>query len=184
MGTPGEPKPVKLFAALLACEEELFPPVESDLSALFGPIDSGSEILSWSVSDYYEREMGPGLLRRFVSFGPLVAPDALSEIKHKTHRIEQVYRSAAQERGGRRVNIDPGYLDAGKVALASTKSGAHRIYLNSGIYGEVTLLYYEGLFHPFVYTYPDFIWPETAVFLAAVRSRYLDQLRQNKKGLL
>jgi hypothetical protein len=184
MGTPGEAKPVKLFVALLACDEELFPPVESDLSALFGPVESASEKFSWSVSDYYEREMGPGLLRRFVAFVTLVAPDALSEIKLKTHRIEEVYRSAARERGGRRVNIDPGYLDAGKVVLASTKSGAHRIYLNSGIYGEVTLLYYEGSFHPFAYTYTDYVWPETAAFLAAARSRYLDQLRQNTKGLL
>jgi hypothetical protein len=144
LGTPGETKPVKLLVALLACDKELFPPVESDLSALFGPIESASENLSWWLSDYYEREMGFGLLRRLVSFGPLVAPDALSEIKLKTQSVEQVYRRATD--GGRRVNIDPGYLDAGKVVLASTKSGAHRIYLRYGIYGEVTLLYYGGRF--------------------------------------
>jgi hypothetical protein len=184
MGTPEEPKPVKLFAALLAGDRELFPAVENRLSALFGPIEAAGDILSWSVSDYYEREMGRGLLRRFVSFERLISPETLAELKLKTQGVEESYRRAAEDGGGRRINIDPGYLDAGKVALASTKGGAHRIYLRAGIYAEATLLYYDGSFHPFLYTYPDYLWPESAAFFAAARSRYLDQLRQNAKALL
>ena len=178
MGTPREPKPVKLFVALLACHEELFPSVAGGLSALFGPIDSASQTVPWSVTDYYEREMGSGLLRRFLSFAPLISPDSLAEIKLKTQGVEQNYQRAERGRTRRRVNIDPGYLDAGKVVLASTKSAAHRIYLRSGIYGEATLLYYDGSFHPFAYTYPDYVWPEAKAFFAASRSRYLEQLKQ------
>ena len=177
MGTPKEPKPVKLFVALLACDEGLFPSVEVELRALFGPIDLASRIAPWSVTYYYESEMGSGLFRRFLSFDPLISPDALSEIKHKTQSIEENYRRGGGEDRGRGVNIDPGYLDAGKVVLASTKSAAHRIYLRSGIYGEVTLLYYDGSFHSFTYTYPDYVWPEATAFLAASRSRYLEKLR-------
>ncbi|HEY3306499.1 MAG TPA: DUF4416 family protein [Candidatus Binatia bacterium] len=178
MGTPQEPQPVKLFIALLAAHDDLIPPVESDLSALFGPIDSASAIFPWSVTDYYQSEMGRALRRRFISFERLISPEALAEIKHKTHKVEDSYRRAEGTGRRRRVNIDPGYVDAGKVVLASTKGAGHRMYLQAGIYGETTLLFYEGSFHPFPYTYQDYLWPETIKFLADLRHRYLGQVKR------
>lgn len=178
MGTPREPKPVKLFVALLSRHEELFSSVEGDLKALFGSIDSASGPLPWAVTDYYEKEMGSGLLRRFVSFGPLIPPERLPEIKLRTQGWEENYQWMEGVKRGRRINIDPGYLDAGKVVLASTKNASHRIYLRSGIYGETTLLFHSGSFHPFAYTYPDYLWPETIAFFSELRSLYLNQLRQ------
>ncbi len=71
MGTSREPISVKLFAALFCNHESLFPLVEGELKALFGSIDTSSAIHQWTVSSYYEKEMGPGLLRRLVSFDPL-----------------------------------------------------------------------------------------------------------------
>lgn len=179
MGSPKEPKPVKLFVALLSQSAELFPAIEGEFSALFGPIDSSSQTLPWSVTPFYEREMGRGLLRRFVSFAPLISPDSLSEIKLQSQEVEASHQWVEGEKRGRKVNIDPGYLDAGKVVLASTKGAAHRIYLRSGIYGEITLLYSNGSFQPFAYTYLDYLWPDTMAFLAASRSRYLEQLKEN-----
>jgi hypothetical protein len=76
------------------------------------------------------------------------------------------------------VNVDPGYLEAGKVVLASTKNAGHRIYLHSGIYGEAALLYYDGAFQACPHTYPDYQWAETLSFLTSLRSVYLHQLRQ------
>ncbi|TAK09401.1 DUF4416 family protein [bacterium] len=179
MGRPGEPKPVKLFVALLSRHEDHFPLVEKELTALFGPTDSACGSLPWAVTDYYEKEMGTGLFRRFVSFVPLISPEALAEIKLKTQGVEEGYQWIEGEKRGRRVNIDPGYLDAGKVVLASTKSASHRIYLRSGIYGEVTLLFQSGSFQPLAYTYPDYLWPETRSFFMALRSLYLRQLKQD-----
>jgi hypothetical protein len=40
--------------------------------------------------------------------------------------------------------------------LASTKDHAHRIYLNDGIYAEVTLAYRRGGWQAFPWTYPDY----------------------------
>jgi len=177
MGRPVEPKPVKLFVALLSRHEDHFPLVEKELTALFGPTDSACGSLPWAVTDYYEKEMGTGLFRRFVSFVPLISPEALAEIKLKTQGVEEGYQWIEGEKRGRRVNIDPGYLDAGKVVLASTKSASHRIYLRSGIYGEVTLLFQSGSFQPLAYTYPDYLWPETRSFFMALRSLYLKQLK-------
>jgi hypothetical protein len=76
------------------------------------------------------------------------------------------------------VNLDPGYLDAFKVVLASTKNASQRVYLQSGIYAEVTLLYHHGGFHRLEYTYADYVWPETIAFFTQLRARYLTQLRQ------
>jgi hypothetical protein len=178
MGVPSEPQPVKLFVALLSGQADLFLEAERELAALFGSVDSASASLPWSLTDYYEKEMGSGLLRGFVSFFPLVPPGEIAQIKLRTQDLEARYQWREGERLGRRINIDPGYLDRGKVVLTSTKGVAHRIYLGSGIYAEATLLYRKGSFEPFPYTYPDYLWPETLAFFAELRARYLKQLKQ------
>ncbi|HEY1372257.1 MAG TPA: DUF4416 family protein [Candidatus Binatia bacterium] len=170
MGTPGNPKPVKLFAALLSSETDLLAAAEKELTELLGPVDARSDTLSWTVSDYYTAEMGSDLLRRFVAFARGVSPERLPEIKLQTEDIERRHCAAD---GGRRINVDPGYIDAGKVVLASTKAAGHRIYLRDGIYAETTLLYHSGAFERFVYTYADYLWPQTTAFLTDARARYL-----------
>jgi hypothetical protein len=177
MGTPKEPRPGKYFIALLSAEIDLLSAVEPDLRAVLGDIDGRSRILPWAQSHYYQKEMGGGLLRRFLSFEPLLSPENLADIKLATQRIEADYRRAPCDAGGRRVNIDPGYVEVGKVVLASTKNASHRIYLRGGIFAEATLLYFNAGFHGSAYTYPDYLWPETLAFFAACRTRYLAQLR-------
>lgn len=176
MGTPREPEPAKYFLALLSRSRDLLAAVEADLMPILGGIDARSEVIPWSASKFYEKEMGAGLLRRFLSFLPPASPEILAATKLQTQQIEERYRE--RNSGGRRVNLDPGYLDAYKVVLASSKNACQRIYLHSGIYGEATLLYYEGSFHGLGYTYPDYLWPETLTFLLTVRRTYLAQLRE------
>ncbi len=178
MGTPKEPKPAKYFVALLSSQIDLLNAVEIDLEALLGGIDDRSETVAWAASRFYEAEMGPGLLRRFLSFDPLLAPEVLADVKLGTQNIEGHYRNAPANGGGRRINCDPGYLEAGKVVLASTKNASQRIYLRGGIFAEATLHYYDGMFHSCAHTYPDYLWPVTLRFLTACRARYLEQLRR------
>jgi len=175
MGTPKEPKPAKFFVALLASGAECLSDVEKDLVAILGVIDDRSKIVPWNASNFYQEEMGTSLLRRFVSFSPLLAPDRLAAIKLQTQKIEDRYREPVAD--GRRVNLDPGYLDVFKVAMASTKNAGQRIYLGSGIYAEATLHYYDRGFHGLPYTYRDYLWPETIAFLTRLRSTYLGQLK-------
>ena len=175
MGTAREPKPAKYFVALLTSDNNLLTAVETDLSSVLGEIDGRSETVSWTASNFYEKEMGPGLLRRFVACADLRSPQDMAAIKLRTQQIEDTYRTA---NSNRRINLDPGYLDAYKVVLASTKNASQRIYLNSGIYAEATLLYYDGAFHGLEYTYRDYLWPDTLAFLAQLRTRYLTQLRR------
>jgi hypothetical protein len=175
MGTPREPAPAKYFVALLVSSAELLAKVENDLAEILGAIDARTEIAAWTESTFYEKEMGRGLLRRFCSFSALRSPGDLAEIKLQTQRIEERHRDSAS--GGRRVNLDPGYLDPFKVVLASTKNANQRVYLRSGIYAEATLFYHNGEFHGLPYTYRDYLWPATLKFLTELRGRHLAQLR-------
>jgi hypothetical protein len=174
MGTPREASPAKYFVGLLSSAADFLTAVEPDLEALLGPVQDRSEIFPWTASRFYEAEMGAGLLRRFVVFAPLFSPEMLADIKLGTQNIEDRYRDL---RGRRRINCDPGYLEAGKVVLASTKNASHRIYLRDGIFAEVTLEYFNGAFHGSRHTYRDYLWPETLDFLGRCRSAYLKQLR-------
>lgn len=177
MGIPTPPPLVKLIIGLLSPDIALFTQATVTLQESYGSIDVESAVFPWNTTNYYREEMGENLLRKFVAFEPLFSPEALIGIKLATNALELSLSGATAPDTPRRVNLDPGYLDATKLVLASTKNQAHRIYLTQGIYAEVTLLYHHGEFHPFLYTYSDYRWPETHEFLRRVRSRYLEQLR-------
>jgi hypothetical protein len=178
MGTPREPKPAKFFVALLSSDSELLTAVEKDLSTILGAVDARSEVWAWTVSNFYEKEMGAGLRRRFLAFEPLASPGDLARIKLLTQQVEDKYRDTTADLPGRRVNLDPGYIDAFKLVLASTKNASQRVYLHSGIYAEATLMYFDGAFHGLAHTYPDYLWPATLAFLTSLRAEYLAQLRR------
>ncbi len=180
MGTPTPPAPVKLVIALLSSDAALFAQAASQLASAYGPIDLESTVFPWKTTDYYQAEMGTHLLRRFVAFEQLIAPDDLVRLKIETNDLEHAFASPLGPSSPRRMNFDPGYIDVTKLVLASTKDQAHRVYLSQGIYAEVTLLYYHGTYHPFIYTYDDYRWPETHEFLKQVRKKYLAQLREQK----
>jgi uncharacterized protein DUF4416 len=176
MGTPQEPKAAKYFAAFLTSDVALIPSVQDDLAAILGAIDGRSELIAWTASNFYEREMGSNLVRGFFSFAALRSPAELAALKLATQQVEHRFRY--QDGNGRRVNLDPGYLDAFKVVLASTKNASQRIYLDRGIYAEATLFYHNGGFHGLPYTYADYLWPQTLAFLTRLRAVYLEQLRE------
>lgn len=176
MGTTKEPKPAKYFVALLLSDANLLNSVEQDLCEWFGTVDGRSKLIPWEASQFYAQEMGPSLWRGFLSFTTLRSPVDLAALKLRSQEIEE--RFCDDNSHGRRANLDPGYLDAFKVVLASTKNASQRIYLNGGIYAEVTLQYHDGGFHGLASTYPDYLWPVTLGFLTQMRAVYLEQLRQ------
>ncbi len=82
------------------------------------------------------------------------------------------------EKGGRKVNIDPGYLAAAKFVLATGKDYSHRIYLRQGIYGDLTLIFKRGSFQPLSWTYPDYGSPPLLDLINLLRRKYLWQLKR------
>ncbi len=139
----------------------------------FGPIDFESELLDFSFSNYYNKEMGSSIKKFFVSFEQLIEPDSLVAVKLYTNSVEQQFL----ELGKRKINIDPGLLCQSRFILASTKDSSHRIPLGLGIYAEITLMFEHGTFRPVEWTYPDYKSPGYIKILNEIRTIYAAQLK-------
>ncbi len=174
MGRIGVPKPVKLIMSLISSDDRLLHQAIEILGERYGEVDSISDILPFDFTDYYTAEMGEGLFRRFVTFRPLIPREHLVMIKQETNGIEEQF---AVE-GRRRINIDPGYLCAEHLILATTKGYTHRPYLGEGIYADLTLIYREGRFRPLEWTYPDYASSPVREILHGVRRRYVQELQE------
>ena len=124
-----------------------------ELQKDFGDSVVKSDIITFTHTDYYTKEMGTHLQRQWFLFARLIRPDMLVELKHKTNNIEKNFLN---DKGGRQINIDPGLVSLSNIILASTKNYSHRIYLGNGIYGEVTLIYKNKTIYPLSWTYPDY----------------------------
>lgn len=174
-GTETTPVPVKLFVGLLTGIESLIPEVRAALEESFGPVDLQSPTLDFDFTDYYREEMGSSLKRVFYAFEHLMDPAELASVKVATGKLEARYRNGTWPMP-RPVNLDPGYLEQGKLVLASTKNFYHRIYLGQGIYAEVTLYFKQGRFQSLEWTYPDYRSEPYQQFFLQVRARYREQL--------
>ena len=139
------------------------------LESLFGPVDMVSDRIPFTFTDYYNAEMGNGIVRFLISFRRLIPPDHLAEVKTETNLIEAEYA----EDGKRRVNLDPGLITESSIILATTKNRAHRIAIGMSMYAEVTLVYHRNGFEAFPWTYQDYRSPEIQEVLREMRKRYL-----------
>ncbi len=169
------PQEVKLIFSVLYSREEDFAPLLSTADARYGPVDFVSERLAFEFTDYYEPEMGKGLGRRMIGFGPLIAPDRLVSVKIWANEHEG---QNVNDRGGRKINIDPGYLAASKFILATGKDYSHRIYIGEGVWGDLTLMFKKGGFAPLPWTYPDYGSEPLLGILNQLRKKYMWQIKQ------
>ena len=164
---------VKLVVGCIFKKESALSRAELILKRRFGKIDFSSRILPFNHTVYYEKEFGIDLKRKFLSFQKLILPQQLPQIKIITNKIE----ARLSLDSARQVNIDPGYLDLSKLILASTKDYKHRIYLNKGIYAEVTLFYQDSAFRFWEWTYPDYKTAEYIDIFNRIREIYAQQIK-------
>jgi len=181
MGQAGTFSPVKLICGIIANQQTVFTVSESNLSKLFGKIDLKSDSFSFDYTDYYDKQMGPGLKRVFLSFKNLIHPEELSTIKIKTNSLENKIKTKAEMKS-RAVNLDPGYLTASALIMATVKDFSHRIPLSSGIYAHLELLFGKNEIRTLPWTYPDYKKPDYHSFFLDVRKIYLIQLRELRKS--
>jgi len=177
MGEIKKHPPVKLIIGMIVADEGLFSSVEAPLSQEFGPADFWSDVVPFDYTDYYAREIGPDLLRKFVSFERLIQPEEIVPIKILTNNLEQEFLHPNTDR--RSINLDPGYVSAAKLVLASTKDHIHRIYLRDGIYVESTLRMEKKTFRPWQWTYPDYRTEKYIDIFNEIRRIYMEQLRSS-----
>lgn len=146
---PGKVKPI--FGVLYR-DDSVFNEAKRRIETRFGPIDYLGDPYDFIETDYYNQEMGEGLLRRFLSLEQLIYPDCLVDLK----QISNLWEEQLAERGQRRINLDPGYVSLSALVLASAKNFSHRIYIGRGLYAEVTMRYEHGAFTDLPWTYPDY----------------------------
>ena len=168
MGKIVKPDPVKLICGILASDTGWLEKSHEILAREFGPLDLKSEIVPFDFTSYYENELGPAVLRQYVSFELLLDPGELASIKLTTNRLEE----ELSEDGVRRSNLDPGWLDLSKMVLATTKDATYRVYLGEGIYAQSTLYFEKGTYRPWEWTYADYRIKTSIGFFNEVRKEY------------
>jgi hypothetical protein len=154
------------FCGMMYSDESVFEHAQKMLESEFGTVEKISAPYDFAFTDYYEKEMGRGLEKRFVVFKKTIDRGALADIKIFTNRVEK----ELSVDGKRRINIDPGYLTRTSLVLATTKEVPHRIYLKDGIFAEVALLFRRGGCNHLDWTYPDFKRQKTCEFFLDVRN--------------
>jgi len=168
---------VKLVCGVIYKEEALYEEVRRRLIGEWGPVDMESPAFAFDLTDYYQPEMGTALQRKFMSFSRLVAPEILPQVKFRTIELEEAVR---RETGaaGRPVNIDPGYLTASALVMATAKDFSHRIPLERGIYAHLEFLFTKTGVKTLDWTYPDYRRGPCQEFFRTVRELYLRRLRE------
>lgn len=170
MGRIKAPKPAKLICGLIGGDPDLLARARGLLAKQIREIEATSDLWPFDQTDYYADEMGSDLKRQFVSFAGVIQVDRLAEIKRLTNEIEQrIAEEVLDPVITRPVNLDPGYITLSKLVLATTKDYSHRIYLQAGIYGEVTLHYESGGWQAWPWTYRDYAAPTYHRFFTEVR---------------
>jgi len=182
MGKINPVKKVKLFCGIIGRNSEIISRARNELIPLLGSIDHESEVFQFDFTDYYTAEMGAGLLRQFVSFAEPGDPRKLAEIKLATNDIEDKFAVTIDGRTIRTVNLDPGYITAANLILATTKDFAHRICIGDGIYAEVTLNFRKSGLVFFDWTYPDFKSGKYTPFFMETRRRYMEEIPQSARS--
>ena len=169
--------PEKLVIAVLISRQEMLDNLLTILTANFGPIDFQSSLIDFKYTDYYNLEMGKKIQRFFLSFHNLIDPEDLPDIKIHTNEIESSFLIDKQ----RKVNLDPGMLSVKRFILATSKDNGHRIPLQKGIYGEVTLLFINKKFQTLPWTYIDYQSEEYIRILNEIRVIYKNNLKKLKQ---
>ncbi len=161
----------KLIVGVIYSDPDIYGRAVLKLIEEFGEIEDISPRFSFSreFSDYYDEELGGEGMRVILSFKEPADASRQAEIKELTNAIE----AELAVDGCRRVNLDPGFINHGRLMLATTKKAGFRIPLKNGIYTELTLYFEKGEWHHFPWSYRDYKSKLVQDFLSEVRGKYL-----------
>ena len=162
----------KLIVGVIYNDEQIYDRAINMLKDAFGEIDGESERFSFSreFSNYYDDEIGGEGQRVILSFADPVDPARQAEIKKATNDMERIL---SDENGNRLINLDPGFINHGRLMLATTKKAGFRIPLEDGIYTELTLFWAKGAWHKLPWSYRDYQSERVQKFITEVRKKYL-----------
>ncbi len=177
MGAVYEFEKEKLIIGVIYHDKTVLDSAIKILTEEFGEVDAVSDEFSFSgeFSTYYDEEIGGEGLRRIYSFKQLVDPSMQADIKIRTNEIEAEFSVD----GKRKINLDPGFINHGRLMLATTKETGFRVPLKDGIYTELTLFWARGGWQKFPWSYRDYQSERVQKFITEVRRAYLAERRKN-----
>ncbi|MBC8478211.1 DUF4416 family protein [bacterium] len=169
MSKPRAATPGRLTISLLHNPAVDLPSVIDRLTGVFGLPGNQLPPFPFDFTDYYQPEMGAVLFRSILSFREAVPREQLASIKLQTNQLETEWSGSS----GRAVNLDPGLVTEENFLLATGKNFSHRVYLQQGIYADLTLIFQQGEFRPLPWTYADYRDDRIRNFLAEERRQLL-----------
>jgi hypothetical protein len=169
-----EPRPVMRACSCITGDPRLLAEVEARLARVFGEIALRSPAFPFDTSDYYREEMGDSLERYWYCFRNLCRAERLPDARLATGAIED----ALALDGRRQVNLDPGYLDLGKLVLASLKEAPDKIYMGRGVWAHTCLRYRFGGFSAPDHSFADFRDGRFDDFMREARDLYRSLLHR------
>lgn len=177
MSIPCTPLPARSFLSVLGVDwGEFWDDLRPRLEALLGEIDYESALIPFTQTAYYNQEMGQPITRRILSFSRPLALDSLPGIKLATNALE----NERAKDGRRQFNLDPGYITQERLVLATGKNFSHRIYLDQGIWADLTLIFHKGDWFDLPWTFPDYATAEIKQHLTRIREMYKNDLKHIK----
>ena len=178
MGQPTPHSPALLLLAAFSRHDDALHWAKQKAESQWGPVELESPAFDFVQTEYYTSTMGPGLKKVFFAFEKPFDPADMVDVKLLTNAWEDEYAALGKHPEPRPLNLDPGYITLGKLILASTKDFAHRIYLNRGIYAEVTLFYKHHQWRHHDCTFADYRREDYQQFFTLCRDRLHQRLRK------
>jgi hypothetical protein len=166
-----------LLVSAIYRDEARFGEMLERMEARLGPVERIGGPFPFDKTEYYEREMGAPLYRRFAVMERLVARDFLPDAKLVAEELEREFSG----KGMRAVNLDPGLLTEENFILSTGKNYSHRVYLRDGVFADLTLVYSGGEYRALPWTYPDLATPAIRAFLAEARAALMDSRKKNRR---
>lgn len=170
---PEKVQPVLPVVSVICGSPDPMEGVLLELSGFFGEVILRSMPFPFDKSTYYQPEMGTDLVRTWLCFSGLRDPSGLPGWKLFCFGVEETWSGAS----GRTVNLDPGYLDHGKLVLASFKAAPDKVYMGEGVWAHTCLRYRFGDFCGPDHSFPDFIDGRFNVFFKEAKGMYRRLLR-------
>jgi Domain of unknown function (DUF4416) len=178
MGQPTKPHEALLIVAAFSRHDESLAWARRKAQENWGPIILESDRFSFENTGYYDAQMGPGVKKTFWVFDRFYDLGKTVDTKLLTNAWENEYAARSDWPEPRPLNLDPGYLTLAKLVLSSTKNNIHRIYLDRGIYAEITLTYRHGRWLDNESTFPDYRRADYQAFFSKARTLLHQKCRQ------
>jgi hypothetical protein len=174
-------KPVMLITAVTSRHDSALAWTVEQATGQWGSLCLQSPVFDFTETDFYTQSMGTGLKKQFLAFDNLISPGEIAATKIISNDWENQYASETNHEELRPLNIDPGYISEAKLVLVTTKDRDHRIYLQQGIFAEVTLFYRSGQWTSSRWTYPDYQRTDFQEFFTKCRELLRARIRSGSQ---